>query len=314
MDKKKKKTGYILLWGIVLSFIFHVSTLVFIKFSAPEFVLNNKNKEENRIKIVLRENKKTQKPKQIVSAKEKKVNEKKDPKAKFLSKNNQMFDRQTTARNTGAFKEAGRGVKTAKKSRPPVTSKEIAKQSNSTLKKTPTKRKKKKISFSDLAVQTKTPPQTKPKNSFKTKAASLGLENGIKNKSGLSANNDFVEDIPLGDMTNLNTVEYKYYGFYHRIKQKLEQYWGNTIQKKAMALWKSGRRLPASANKITSLEITIDNKGNIVKINIKGSSGVKELDDAAIESFNRAGPFPNPPIGMMKNGLAKIQWGFVVKG
>ena len=114
-------------------------------------------------------------------------------------------------------------------------------------------------------------------------------------------------------MTRLNTVEYKYYGFYHRIKQKLEQYWGNSIQKKAHALWKSGRRMPASANRITSLEVTLDKRGKIVNVNVKGSSGVRELDEAAIESFNKAGPFPNPPKGMVKNGHARIQWGFVVK-
>jgi len=41
---------------------------------------------------------------------------------------------------------------------------------------------------------------------------------------------------------------------------------------------------------------------------------VKELDDAAIESFNKAGPFPNPPKDLISNsGTAIIKWGFVVK-
>ena len=45
---------------------------------------------------------------------------------------------------------------------------------------------------------------------------------------------------------------------------------------------------------------------------LKSTSGVKELDEAAVESFNQAGPFPNPPKGMLKNGKATIDWGFVV--
>jgi protein TonB len=115
-------------------------------------------------------------------------------------------------------------------------------------------------------------------------------------------------------MTNLNTTEYKYYGFYHRIRQKLEQYWGNSIQEKAKKLYKVGRRLPASENMITAITVVLDDHGSIVDIKVDGTSGVRELDQAAIESFNKAGPFPNPPKGLLVDGRAIIQWGFVVKG
>jgi TonB family protein len=110
-----------------------------------------------------------------------------------------------------------------------------------------------------------------------------------------------------------NTTEFKYYGFYHRIRQKLEQYWGSTIQSKAKNLYKSGRRLPASENLITAITVTLDDRGNILDIKIDGTSGIRELDQAAIESFNKAGPFPNPPKGLLVGGRAVIQWGFVVK-
>jgi protein TonB len=46
---------------------------------------------------------------------------------------------------------------------------------------------------------------------------------------------------------------------------------------------------------------------------ILSSSGQQELDSAAVESFNKSGPFPNPPKGMLKNGVAVLEWGFVVK-
>ena len=101
--------------------------------------------------------------------------------------------------------------------------------------------------------------------------------------------------------------------FYHRIRQRLEQYWGSSIQSKAKHLYKSGRRIPASENLITAITVTLDVKGNILDIKIDGTSGVKELDQAAIESFNKAGPFPNPPKGLLVDGRAVIQWGFVVK-
>ncbi len=276
-------------------------------------------RKEQKLKVFL---KNKSKPRQIVTSEESDSKERaKD--AKYLSKTTQTFLRETSARNVGSFKKAAQGSKqgmkqptqdkekTQKKVVKQVTKKIEAKKV--ALKEIKKKSKfKKKVSFTDLAAS-EVKPQEVRKRMPTPSLAALGLKNGKSKKSGLSANNDFVEDVPLGDMTRLNTVEYKYYGFYHRIKQRLEQYWGNSIQRKARALWKSGRRMPASENKITSLEVTLDNTGKVVQVNVKGSSGVRELDEAAIESFNKAGPFPNPPKGMVKNGHARIQWGFVVK-
>lgn len=129
---------------------------------------------------------------------------------------------------------------------------------------------------------------------------------------GVSASNDHLLNVPLGDLTYLNTVEYKYYGFFHRIRQKLEQFWGRSIQEKAESIMKEGRRIASDENLTTALVVILNTQGKITDIVIKGSSGIKELDDAAIESFNEAGPFPNPPKGLVQNGQVKIEWGFVV--
>jgi protein TonB len=141
----------------------------------------------------------------------------------------------------------------------------------------------------------------------------LGKNIEAEVERGVSSTSDHLLDIPEGEVTNLNTVEYKYYGFFHRIKQKLEQFWGRSIQEKAEMLLSRGRTISVEDEHITALEITMNETGEILEIVIKGTSGVKELDDAAIESFNDAGPFPNPPKGLIKNGLVTIQWGFVVK-
>lgn len=314
MKSNVEKAKKFILWSLLLSLFIHISVLSFFKLRDFQTARHSPPpKEEQRIRVVLQN--RNSKPKQIVTS-EKSKDKKRDPDAKYLSKDTQRFDRQTTARNTGAFQAAGKGRKDGKKKasqQTPTPAVAATKAPSKVEKKKRGKKSKNKISFADLAVGSKTPKTQPRKKRAAASLSALGIKNGVKNKTGLSANNDFVEDVPLGDMTALNTVEYKYYGFYHRIKQKLEQYWGNSIQKKAEALWKSGRRLPASKNRITSLQITIDDKGNIVRINVKGSSGVRELDEAAIESFNKAGPFPNPPSGMMKNGIATIEWGFVVK-
>ena len=126
-----------------------------------------------------------------------------------------------------------------------------------------------------------------------------------------SATTDHVEDVPLGELTQLNTTEFKFYGFYHRIRQKLEQYWGNSLREKAMLLHRQGKAHRLRRERVTALVVVIDHLGNIVRVRLKSTSGVKELDDAAVESFNKAGPFPNPPHEMLKQGQAEIEWGFV---
>ena len=134
---------------------------------------------------------------------------------------------------------------------------------------------------------------------------------------GLDAQIQYFEDMAQfwlvdADFTKLNTQEYEYYGFYHRIRQKLEQFWGLNIQEQANKIFKQGRSIASDSNLITGLTIRLNERGEIVDIVLKSTSGVKELDDAAVESFNQAGPFPNPPKGMLQNGKATIDWGFVV--
>ena len=195
------------------------------------------------------------------------------------------------AKTVGIFKEAGKGKKTKEKQKNPSSD---------------AQKKRKRILFSDLA-----PKQFKA-NRPDESLTRQGIEFGANHLTGMARSNDFIDDIPLGDITKLNTVRFKYYGFYHRIKKKLEQYWGLEVRQKAKQFLKKGQR-PIDTNSITSLSVVLDRKGNIVEITITSTSGIRELDEAAVESFNQAGPFPNPPAGMLKNGMAKIEWGFVVK-
>lgn len=218
----------------------------------------------------------------------------------FLSDKDRNFDRQTVSKNTDIFKQAAKGNAS-------LTQRALPKQ-------TAEKKKValKDLKLSDMGIEAGDPLPKQVQRSPASESVQ-GLENGNPLSQGMSATNDYVEEVALGDFTHLNTVEYKFYGFFHRIRQKLEQYWGRSIQEKAAVLFKSGRRLPASDNLITSLQITLNAKGEIVGVKILGTSGVRELDDAAIESFNQAGPFPNPPKDLLVNGKAVIEWGFVVK-
>ena len=296
--------------SVVFSVLLHLGFLISHVDWSTSKKFTVEEKKPKKVRLVFKT--KTKKPQQIVNTELKRKKET-PVKAKFLGKQDQAVDRETKAALNGSFKSAGFGVKTgAKESKSSVkkSSKGKVKKEtkNPTLKKIAKVKKTKKIKFEDLSLGNLALTEPTTQNS-----PALGTKSGSKKLKGLASNNDFMDDIPLADMTRLNTVEYKYYGFYFRIRQKLEQYWGDSLRKQAERMWKSGRRLASDVNKITALRITIDQQGNILDIKVKSTSGVNELDNAAVESFNKAGPFPNPPSGLIKNGRAQIEWGFVVK-
>jgi len=210
----------------------------------------------------------------------------------FLSEKNNSFDRETVAQKIASFKEAGLGQEQGQEF--------IKKKSN------------KNFSLEKVELG-KTKDRAMQQLIRDAALPLLGSRSGKSDLTGLAQSNDFIEEIPLGDLTKLNTVEYKFYGFYFRIKQKLEQYWGLSIKEKAEKIYRQGRRIASDVNHVTSLMIFMDAKGKIIDVKVKSPSGINELDDAAVESFNRAGPFPNPPREMIKNGKVIIEWGFVVK-
>jgi TonB family protein len=240
----------------------------------------------------------TQTKRQIVQSEDSDVSEKPKDKA-YLSDKDRTFLRETRAKQIDSFQKAAKG--NAQVTNKAQTSSQQKKANHKDLK------------LSDFGFAVGDPLPKEVKRSPASAESFKGLENGDPTSQGLSATNDYVEEVALGDFTHLNTVEYKHYGFFHRIRQKLEQFWGRSIQEKAHTLFRSGRRMPANEDLITSLQITLNPKGEIIGVKILGTSGVKELDDAAIESFNQAGPFPNPPQDLLVNGKATIEWGFVVK-
>ena len=300
--------------AIVISIILHILFL-FLKIEQQrkisdsvrnarktDLVVMDRDKLSNYLPENLRKNFKKM---QIVQNENQGKNER--PKdSRFLGEKDQTFEKSTIAKRVGIFEESGKGVADGQKKVGGENKPEKSMEA-------------KKLSFDDLKMGS-LPSEAieKFKKGGKTLekekgGRALGSVNGQNKDPGLSATNDYINDVPIGEVTNLNTIEFKYYGFYNRIRKRLEQYWGNSLRQKAEAFFKQGRSF-SSEVKITSLLVTIDSKGNITKVVLKSTSGINELDEAAIESFNKAGPFPNPPTGMLINGEATIEWGFVVRG
>lgn len=289
VQKDHKKFIYL---AIAASLIVHISMMPS-KLTSFNFTSERKKEEPERIRLKLRP---SQNAKQIVTSA--KTNNEIAQNAKYLSETNNQVDRETKAREVAAFNIGGLGNAKV----------DIKKQGSNSKQKNKRKLSKSKlgrISFEDFAVAENSPLE-QDQNLVK------GTKTGAKNSRGIASSNDHLEEVKLGDITNLNTVEYKYYGFYFRIKQQLEQHWGATLREKMEALYRQNRRGPAGEKFLTNVRVVLDGKGKIVNVQVQGTSGVKELDDAAVESFNKAGPFPNPPTGLVKNGRANIDWGFAV--
>ena len=218
---------------------------------------------------------------QIVQSEDPESHERPDE-PKYLGDKNRKFFRQTLAKKVEIFKSSSSTAVEEKKEN-------------------------KKISLSDLGAYSK--------NHHPLQAAALEKKTSSKKMTRSqveSSTNDFIENVPLGSLTNLNTVEYVYYGYYHRIRQKLEQFWGRSLTDMARSFMGQGRRIATGDHLVTSLVVTLNPLGEITSILIKGSSGIRELDHAAVDSFNKAGPFPNPPKGLIHNGQVSIEWGFIV--
>jgi len=135
-----------------------------------------------------------------------------------------------------------------------------------------------------------------------------------KEGQGLSATDDYLKGVSIGPNTLLNTQEFKYYGFYERIRELLVDRWKTHIQRE-IAMQRglaSENRGLSTGSKITSLIVKLDEKGFIKGIEKVGLSGIERFDKAAIQSFHEAAPFPHPPQEMLKDGTLDIRWDFVV--
>ncbi len=230
--------------------------------------------------------------------------------SRFLSENNQKVKKQTVAIDRGEFQNLKK-ANTQKAGADKASEKVVEKST------------------------TKPNPQQITKDLFKTYDHDEALErqksndrqiaqkddlgnpgNGDGNTGGdRSQTNDYIKDVDQGLETLLNTREFKYYSYYNRIRRQLAQHWEGRVREKLSKMFNEGRS-PASveSDRITKLMIVLNSAGTLVKVQVLRDSGVSDLDDAAIEAFRAAAPFPNPPKGIIESdGTVKIRWDFVIE-
>jgi len=220
-----------------------------------------------------------------------KINDVLDPNSKLLSSHNQKVNKETVAKNHGDFQNQKMNLqpKLKKKSEENPTVKQV----------------------------------TLPADIFGTYKSSLAkvLEkqkeldvNGNQAGGEVSRSRDYLPDKDDGLETLLSTREFVYYSYYTRIRNQLTEYWEPKIKQKVITMFRQGRRIASADDHITKLQIILDAKGILMKVQILGASGIQDLDEVAVDAFRAAAPFPNPPKGIIESdGTVKIEWDFVVE-
>ena len=122
---------------------------------------------------------------------------------------------------------------------------------------------------------------------------------------------DHVEGVDVGDSTFLNTREWKYAGFFNRVKQAVAENWDP--MREARPRDPDGSRY-FFKDRTTVLAVTLDDKGSVTAIKVAQGSGLPFLDQSAIEAFERAQPFMNPPQGLADaHGEIRFTFGFHIE-
>ncbi|MDH4467723.1 MAG: hypothetical protein QE271_06660, partial [Bacteriovoracaceae bacterium] len=122
---------------------------------------------------------------------------------KYLSQFDNKTDRETIAKNVDVFYRGDKAQSTN-------VSKKTQKNKDSP------KEKKEKINLANLGLGVEQLARIEiAKNIIKNSESEGG---DVKRAS---SNNDYIKNAQLGDITNLNTAEYKFYGFYARIRGQL---------------------------------------------------------------------------------------------
>ncbi len=252
-------------------------------------------------------------PLQVVEQNENALNDEKSDQAKFLSAHDQVVKKQTVATKLGDFRnrEAKENFQ-GQNGKPKLNLQDLKPEMN--LEKMVEKKQQQERELE------KTLDQDALKQAFeKTKPQKQAQANPRNETPGIagaeaSQTTDYLKDLDKGMETLLSTREFVYYTFYARIRRQLNQHWGGKVREKLAKIVKEGRSIASSEDKVTKLLITLDRVGHLVKVQVVGDSGVRDLDQAAIEAFQEAAPFPNPPNGIVEpDGTIKIRWDFILE-
>jgi TonB family protein len=113
---------------------------------------------------------------------------------------------------------------------------------------------------------------------------------------GARSNPDDLRELDEDTLARLDTREHHYASFFNRLRSRVLQYWDPQAAHDAVDPHHSRF---GTKPRTTTLWIQLDATGAITKLAVARDSGTDHLDEEAIRAVNAAGPFPNPPDGLI---------------
>jgi protein TonB len=320
-EKSATKKRSLASLALVLSVAFHL-VLALLLYLAPRIQLPVKPAHLSEVELIdaeklVKQMQDDQTKGQIVDQNEKAVNDEVPKDSKYLSRHNQKVVEETQAQQHGKFvnSDTSGGAVAQQKilGKPAVKTGAVGKADKQAGE---VKEEKSVMTDADgVAVKSHKPTLKDLMPDFKPGPPRVEDEQVAQGGGeGPSATDDHLKDVPKGMETLLSTREFVYFSYYNRIKEKLRQYWEPKIKEKMERIMRQGRTVASTGDKITRIIIILDENGVLQKIQVIGASGVTDLDDAAVEAFKAAAPFPNPPKGIVESdGTIKIRWDFILE-
>jgi TonB family protein len=119
---------------------------------------------------------------------------------------------------------------------------------------------------------------------------------------------DALPEVEDGEATLLNAREFKFASFFNRIKRAVASHWR---PQSLLQLRDPAGTLYGNRPRSTTVQVVLGAQGKLLRIDVDQGSGLDFLDQAAIEAFERAAPFANPPAALCDEaGQLSFRFGF----
>jgi len=319
--RPQRTTTPLLVWVVLLGLaaVLHLPFLAWLDQHASQSTSANTKRlrTTSRAYVVPKPKKppETQPPKgQIVTLPEPEIEQEPPKETKFLSQHNTRVKEEMKAspKHRSAKRRLGAPA--------PERSKVQSKLSRSIKKTTRPKTEKQR----QLAAATKAEPKTEKgelhkrteifrSNRAKALLPSVDTESTLANLqtlTGASASDDALLTVKKeGPETLLNSRKFQHWSYFDRIKRRVRRHWDPRMAHRRAD--PSGK-IYGVKDRLTVLRVTLDDDGMVQGMSTVKNSGMTPLDKEALRAMNKAGPFPNPPNGLIDDkGTIVFQFGFL---
>lgn len=131
---------------------------------------------------------------------------------------------------------------------------------------------------------------------------------------GASSLAEHIPGISEGAFTALNTDQFTYYTFFSRVNEQVRYRWITYVRNYLDSLSEPVLSQMARTPKSFQIEIVLNSEGHYLKSFIHHTSGESSLDMTAVDAFQNAAPFLNPPKGLVEDdNLIHLHYNFLIE-